>query len=96
MASRHTQRSEILGLLLEARGWVPLPDIVALAAQYNARIFELRRLEFAIENKRDGEHSWFRGVTGPTAPVERANRKEVEDKPATLFGNISPEPRYPD
>jgi hypothetical protein len=48
-----TQRSKILALLVQARGaWVPLPDILALGiAQYNARIFELRRLGFAVENR---------------------------------------------
>ncbi|HET8922996.1 MAG TPA: hypothetical protein VFN26_08380 [Candidatus Acidoferrum sp.] len=65
--SRKTQRARILRLLLEARGaWVPLPDIMACAAQYNARIFELRKQGFDIENRTevvdDVQHSWFRLV----------------------------------
>jgi hypothetical protein len=64
---RQTQRDRIIRLLVEARGgWVPLPRILDLGiAQYSARIFELRRLGFAIDNKTatDPEtgkrHSWF-------------------------------------
>ena len=62
-----TQSAAVLRLLIEARGaWVPLPKIMACAAQYNARILELRRLGFAIENKTErvngARHSWFRLV----------------------------------
>lgn len=60
-----TQRDKILGVLISARGgWVPLGEIMQHAAQYNARLFELRRLGFHIENRirdMDGtRHSWFR------------------------------------
>lgn len=63
-----TQRAAILRLLIAARGgWVPLPEIMAYAAQYNARVFELRRLGFHIENKTEHVnsacHSWFRLVS---------------------------------
>jgi hypothetical protein len=59
--------------LIDARSqWVPLPEILALGvAQYNARIFELRRLDFRIENRaerRDGQtHTFFRLVPSPNA-----------------------------
>ena len=72
-AGRKTQRARILRVLIEARGaWVPLPQIMTCAAQYNARIFELRRLGFKIEN-RTGEidgarHSWFRLVSSSLPP----------------------------
>ncbi len=64
------QRDVILARLVAARGaWVPLPELMKLAAQYNARIFDLRKLGLTIENKTetiDGvRHSWFRLVTGP-------------------------------
>jgi len=73
-ATRASQGGQILQLLISARGaWVPLPKIAQHAAQYNSRLFELRRLGFNIENKTktvDGvRHSWFRLVTG-------SNRKE--------------------
>jgi hypothetical protein len=60
-----------LSLLLRARGsWVPLPQILTLGiAQYNARVFELRRLGFRIANKREGKRSWFRLVPGATVPM---------------------------
>ncbi|MGH9504800.1 MAG: hypothetical protein ACRD20_18260 [Terriglobales bacterium] len=72
--SRNTQRSRILGLLIDARGaWVPLPRVLELgAAQYGARILELRRLGFNIENRRDGEHSAFRLLPGPSLPAPAA------------------------
>jgi hypothetical protein len=62
---KKTQRGAILALLIQARGsWVELPEIMQLAAQYGARIFELRRLGFKIENRiRDVggiRRSWFR------------------------------------
>jgi len=65
--SANTQRGRILAVLLEARGeWVSGPRIFRLAAQYSARIHELRKLGFAIENMTklvDGQrHSWFRLV----------------------------------
>jgi hypothetical protein len=68
--SRSTQRDRILELLIAAHGdWVPLPQITDCAAQYNARIHELRRGGFQIENntkKVNGvRHSWFRLVRGP-------------------------------
>jgi|SRR5579863_3057480 len=77
--SRKTQRSRILRLLIDARGaWIPLPEIMACAAQYNARIFELRRLGFKIENRTEeidgARHSWFRLVNSslPSDPLVAA------------------------
>jgi hypothetical protein len=66
-----SQRTQILRLLIDARGgWVPLPKLLACAAQYNARVLELRRLGFVIENKTERvhgvRHSWFRLVSWPT------------------------------
>jgi hypothetical protein len=67
----NTQRSAILRLLTDARGsWVPLPEILKCAAQYSARIHELRRelasrgLEIQNRTQRiNGQrHSWFRLV----------------------------------
>jgi len=74
-SSRATQRGRVLNLLIAARGaWVPLPEIAACAAQYNARVLELRRLGFRIENrtkKVDGaRHSWFRLISGPTPAAD--------------------------
>ena len=63
--SAKNQRAKILSLLVGARGgWVPLPEIARCAAQYNARVFELRRLGLRIENRTEAvegvRHSWFR------------------------------------
>jgi hypothetical protein len=67
----HTQRGRLLGLLVGARGSVvPLPKILALGiAQYNARIFELRRLGFSIQSYKEGGRSFFRLAPGPSMPT---------------------------
>jgi len=71
LVKRKSQGAALLRLLIDAHGsWVPLPQILALGiAQYNARILELRRLGFLIENKtervNDARHSWFRLVNSP-------------------------------
>lgn len=62
---RTIQQERILSLLQSRPGeWVALPEIMACAAQYNARIYELRHRGFNIENKTqtiDGQkHSWFK------------------------------------
>ena len=52
----NTQRATILRLLIEARGaWVPSPEIAASTHQYSARLFELRRLGFCIENETESD-----------------------------------------
>ncbi len=71
---RCTQRDQVLNLLKSRAGqWIPLPEIAKCAAQYNARIYECRRLGFQIENRTqdvDGiRHSWFRLNPGPTQPA---------------------------
>ena len=50
---RTTQADRVLALLRSAEGaWVPLPELLALGiAQYNARIFDLRRAGHDIECK---------------------------------------------
>jgi len=75
--SRKTQCARILRLLIEARGsWVPSPEIADCALQYNARLFELRRLGFVIENKTETDEagvrrSWFRLVSSPLSDTKR-------------------------
>jgi hypothetical protein len=89
-SDRKTQRARILRVLIEARGaWVPLPEIMACAAQYNARIFELRRLGIAIENRTKEaagvRHSWFRIANSPVSQAvesEEAKPKSTwDDRP---------------
>ena len=76
-----TQRAAILRLLMDARGaWVPLPKIMACAAQYNARVFELRRMGFNVENRTESvdgvRHSWFRLVNSPSTSPESKSEPE--------------------
>ena len=82
--SSQIQRSQVLEKLINARGGrVPLPEILACAAQYNSRIFDLRKLGFRIVNERErvnGQiHTWFRLISGPNTPddqkLQRQNRK---------------------
>lgn len=107
LAGTKSQRAAILRLLLDARGsWVALPEILALGiAQYGARILELRRQGFTIENRTehvDGErHSWFRLIKCPpqAAPVpvrhlaetDFMRRRRLEDeRAAPLFAGAQP------
>jgi hypothetical protein len=70
---RKSQAAAVLRLLIDAHGsWVPLPAILALGiAQYGARILELRRRGFVIENRTERitgarqRHSWFRLINSP-------------------------------
>lgn len=70
MSQRNTQRDKIKDYLWARLGqWVPLPEILAFAAQYSARIHELRKellpRGYVIENKTETQadgsrHSWFK------------------------------------
>ena len=69
---QQNQTERILRLLLDARGaWVGLPEIMKCAAQYNARIYSLRRAGCNIENctqEVNGvKHSWYRLIDPPAA-----------------------------
>lgn len=95
-----TQCARILRLLIEARGaWVPLPQVMACAAQYNARVLDLRRLGYAIENRIEKinrkRHSWFRLVNSPANTtvektesdyMERVRKEEAAAMP--LFAEV--------
>jgi len=93
--SSSTQRSRILGLLVSARGeWVPSPEIAACAQQYNARLFELRRLTFQIENRTkeiDGvRQSWFRLIPTSSTPPAAARDGSINSQ---TIGDVNPTPR---
>jgi hypothetical protein len=80
------QRAQMLQrLIAEKGGKVPLPELLKISAQYNARIFELRRLGFRIDNETKViagvKHSWFWLVVDPAE-----NKKESE--PALSFRQI--------
>jgi hypothetical protein len=91
MSGHAIQRERILALLRSARGaWIPLLDILALdIAQYNARIFELRKRGLSIENRiktiNGVRHSWFRLVDSPASetPKPQAPKRgpEWKDRP---------------
>lgn len=105
--NRKTQRARILRPLIDARGdWVPLPEILALGiAQYNARIFELRRMGFAIENRTEtdpetGErHSWFRlannaAANAATTAAEKDWFAQATGKPRPTEPTHGPGPLF--
>lgn len=62
-------QTEVLRSLFNERAgqWIPLPEIMSIAAQYNARIFTLRREGMNILNKTkivNGiKHSWYKYET---------------------------------
>ena len=79
MRQRETQRDKFLALLQSRAGqWVPLYEITPLAAQYSARIFELRTAGYEIRNRtehRNGAvYSWFMLVV----PKEQGKLFEAE------------------
>jgi hypothetical protein len=58
--------------------WIPLPAILALhIAQDGARVHELRHLGYHIENRQEGERSWFR-LVGFTTPVRKREPQSVQ------------------
>jgi hypothetical protein len=98
-----TQRDKILALLVAARGGeVGLPQIKACAAQYAARICELRRAGFRIppprmETVNGRRHSWYRLEPEPArTTISKAPMQESEPEAESLFGSLSREPEYPD
>ena len=95
------QRAKILALLTAAKGGeVPLPAIKALAAQYNSRLYELRRAGFLIppprmETVRGTRHSWYRLIP-KLGPAESRPQPEPTEPAATrLFPDDDP-PRHLD
>lgn len=95
--SRGTQRAKILAELVSARGdWVPLYRVTQHAAQYNARVYELRRMGFVIHNRTrdiDGvRHSWFRLEPGASEPLGRPTVTPAPAAPSfPVFGNLAKE-----
>jgi hypothetical protein len=96
--SRATQRSQILSVLIAARGdWVSLPRITVCAAQYNTRIFELRRLGFRITNQirevNGQRHSWFRLESQPLVSSDHDCREVKYASAGSFpeFGVMAPE-----
>ena len=82
MRSRSTQCERIFQLLQEREGqWTPLYEILPLAAQYNARIKELRDAGHTIQNRiqrRNGTvYSWFRLLTPRVQPALFAEEREI-------------------
>jgi len=84
-SERHNQGARLLRLFLDSHGaWIPLPEILKLGiAQFGARIFELRRLGFQIENEthRDDSgviHSRYRLVR---SEPERAPTADADSQP---------------
>jgi hypothetical protein len=86
MTHARTQRDRLLDLLKAGRGdWIPLPETLALGiAQYSARIHELRKLGYGIENRkeRDGDvlHTYFRlsGTNGASVIVKLKQENSTE------------------
>jgi hypothetical protein len=99
--SSQTQRGKILEKLINARGQrVPLPELISVAAQYNSRVLELRRMGFRIVNEREqvnGQtHTWFRLISGPHIPNSKEfaqSRLETGGEAETLFP-IAPDRTY--
>jgi hypothetical protein len=91
--SSSSQRARILGRLIAAHGAeVPLSEISSLAAQYNSRIWSLRKLGFKIVNRTEEiggvRRSWFRLIpAGPvqTPPAAEHDTPNVKSDPREQF-----------
>jgi hypothetical protein len=99
-ATRANQCSKILGLLIAARGSsVSLLDIKECGAQYNARIYELRRKGFGIENRIsevDGvRRSWFRLTSSPVNESQSKSAPPAKEISFPQFGVLAKETEYP-
>ena len=84
------QRGRVLRAFLEAPGReVPLPELLKIAAQYSARIFELRAIGFRITNRTATiagvKHSWFRLESVPTRKLETKGSGNNADLQQNLF-----------
>ena len=98
--SSRTQCGRILGRLIAAHGAeVPLCEILPLAAQYNARIWSLRKMGFVILNRTEevdgSRRSWFRLVSGPpeASPATAAATARADVSPQTIPPNEKSDPR---
>ena len=78
MKSRNTQRDRILRLLQSRAGeWVPSYELAAIALQYGARVLELRRAGYNIENKAQHINGQVHGAFRLVLPKEQAKLFEV-------------------
>ena len=72
MKRLHTQRGKILQLLQKRGGrWVPSYELAAIALQYSARVFELRRMGHNIENKAQNVNGQVHGAFRLVLPKEQ-------------------------
>ncbi len=100
--SRQTQCAKLLRLLIGARGsWVPLAEILDLKiSQFGSRLWEIRhRLGLNVENRMettaDGvKLSWYR--LRPSVPTPAPKSEEPPANQESLFGDLTPQRRYPD
>ena len=96
------QEEKILWILQAAwPGWVPSPQLARISLQYSARIFSLRRKKgWLIENRVrtvDGvKHGEFRLGPRPIPSNKELRAFKVKQDEESLFGDLSPEARYPD
>ena len=82
MKNRGSQRDRILRLFQDREDqWIPLWEILPLAAQYNARIKELRdaghRIENRTEHRNGAVYSWFRLVAAQLQPALFPPEREI-------------------
>ena len=72
MRNRTTQRTRILRLLQSRVGqWVPSYELAAIALQYSARVHELRRQGYNIENKAQNVNGQVHGAFRLVLPKEQ-------------------------
>ena len=94
MKGRGTQRDRLIQLLRENSGqWVGLPRILDLRiSQYSARVHELRKLGYRIENKTQHHNgqvwSWFRLIEPGQAQLFEPPQSEESRRPHVLEASL--------
>jgi hypothetical protein len=94
--SYQAQRERLLDLLMSHHGQeVSLPEVMQCAAQYNARIFELRRMGWNIPAPRrqmvNGElHTWYRLLPGKWPGVATVSGPLLKNQSDSSSGPIGP------
>ena len=83
--SRTTQRGRILRLLQECSNqWVPSYELAAIALQYGARVYELRKQGYLIENKAQDINGQTHGAFRLVPAGAQAKLFDLETLPAPM------------
>ena len=95
MTDRGTQRSRVLRLLQESSNqWVPSYRLAEIALQYGARVYELRKQGYKIDNKMQDVNGKTYGAFRLVPAASQASLFEApEARPRTQGHWLEPQPQ---